>query len=220
LHDASHQRSGCEQRLMLLKGRLLQEEWAIRRASRTLAKQQSALIHLQAVATAARTGDAAADAGSSTCAALDEAVQVGQEAVDAAEAGNSEAAVVEMGLAEMRGPLTSALDELFAAHASLVDSSDFGSGEVAVVKVRECITAIRKLGVARHSASGFPPASRCQLQPDLESLERRCRHLERRCERKATRHALRECLHQLASLESRWTDELHMLEAEECCSAC
>jgi len=207
LEGAARGTSGIERRLLLLKGSLLREEWAARCASRALAKQQAALLQLQAGAEAKGHVLAASRA-------LEEATGAAGELLEALPGPGGELAAAMAAAEKLRPRVTQCLRALLAAHRHLAQEGEDAS------QVRACILALAALGLVELSglsACGSVGPSGAPSRLNMGDVEASWRSLEERCERRAARRSLRQCARQMAAIASQWSLELLMLQAEIRC---
>jgi len=227
LHDAVADRQGVERRLLLLKGKLLQEEWAAQRAMRILSLQQAALLQLHSLGKEPASEGAEGREVAACSRALEEAVVAGREFVDGVEdggVGEARPAAAARAAKRLRAPARALLADLLEVHRQLATRGE-GADEV-----RACIMALLDAGILAPEHSGANPRStpmgagtRPGTSASLASEASGAvqgqhrwpwQAVEERCERKATRAALRKCSQQMAAFGARCATELKLLEVE------
>mmetsp|Transcript_42184 Transcript_42184/g.131848 ORF Transcript_42184/g.131848 Transcript_42184/m.131848 type:complete len:337 (-) Transcript_42184:49-1059(-) len=211
LGRAAMNASGTSRRILFLKGRLLQEEWATRRASHVLSKQQALLSQLHACALTGGVGSSGKQL-SSLPGSLGEAVSAGRALLenipDACLAETKEGSAAK----ELRGAAAALLGSLLAVHPHVVRRAEGGA------RIRSSISALSALGLADAGAAASPggarssPEWRSRLRP--RRPEAQWCAIEEQCERRSSRQALRQGVRQMASLSSQMALELDLLQVE------
>lgn len=217
LQAAALEHDDVDHRLLTLKGRLMQEEWAIRRITQVLAKQQAALLALQ--------GDSATETAVAPK-ALDEAITCGRALLDfgALADHRSVSALSAAAAKRLQAPAAALLDDLLALHWQFIKEDGVATSvRVAILALFDAGIILRGSSVGsvrsslRSSASSMagaaPPAT--PADAGTEGTPESCwRQLEEQCERRTARRALRKCWHEMQIFKERCTMELRLLEVE------
>jgi len=206
--------AGGNRRLLMLKGQLLQEEWAARKLSGVLAKQQAALLHVQqGAADPAACGSSKSDATS----ALENAIALGRNVLDASAMAPDVESDAAAAVAELRKPAAELLGALDDVRGCLKGCRD---GAHAQDLLRACVASVLALGLpgappgGRGGAKGAPAPEASPALLSCGSLDVELKALEAQCEWRATRAALRRCGRRMAQLADAWGTELAIVGAE------
>jgi len=203
-------KTGCSSRVLLLKGRLLQQEWAVRWASHVLTKQQVVLtssVHGAAVPSETEENQSASRARALS---LQEAVDMGREFLESGLSQHTSASKVATTEEHLRGALLDLLTGLFSCYPR---TAALGEG---TSEIRACVVALSSLGAAESGRSLMPfgKASTMEARSSIEGLAADLRCIGERCERRSTRRALHMCAQHMALFASQIDVELELLQEE------
>jgi len=191
-------------RFLLLKGRLLQEEWAIRRASQVLSKQQAILSQLHTGVPSSEAGKAAKNTDA-LLVSLEEAVTIGRRFLDSIPDAYVTDTKETSAAKEVHCATAALLSDLLAVHPYFAKQAE------GAACIRSSIVALTSLGPADVEAITSAMGTRASAGHCSHFWSD---HLEERCERRSSRRALRAGARRTAGVSSLLALELDLLQAE------
>ncbi|CAE6913490.1 unnamed protein product [Symbiodinium natans] len=188
-----------KQRLLMLKGQIMQEEWGIRSASQVLEKQQAALRAVQRLPTTPAAVKAVEDA----VAEGNDFVAARPDAVARAHRSSAARKVLCKSIAAL-------LQDAVSAHGRVCTRGPFTE------KTKLVQADLRAL--ALRAAALFPEQAWSHAEaalPDADHLAAKLKDLEARLHSRAARQAVRAAFVHLRLQSAVWNLEMHLLKAED-----